>query len=161
MIIRHATPADFDAIWPIFHSIVKTGDSYAYHLDTSEEEAFGIWMQTPKATYVAEEKGQILATYYLKANQPALGAHVCNCGYMVSPQARGKGLGKALCLHSQEEAKKFGFKAMQFNLVVSSNPAVKLWEKLGFETIGRLPKAFRHKTQGYCDALIMYKWLAD
>ena len=117
-------------------------------------------MQLPRKTYVAEEKGQILGTYYIKTNHPGPGSHVCNCGYMVSSRARGRGIATSMCEHSQEIAIKLGYKAMQFNLVAASNDgAVRLWTKLGFDTVGRLPKAFNHPSKGYVDALIMYKWL--
>ncbi len=114
-------------------------------------------MQLPRKTYVAEEKGQILGTYYIKTNRAGPGRHVCNCGYMVSSKARGKGLATSMCEHSQEIAIKLGYKAMQFNLVATSNDgAVRLWNKLGFDTVGRLPKAFSHPSKGYVDALVMY-----
>ena len=114
----------------------------------------------PRLTFVADEDGQVLGTYYLKTNQGGPGDHVCNCGYMVSSSARGRGIATAMCQHSQRIAKALGYKAMQFNFVASTNAgAVKLWTKLGFETVGRLPKAFRHPAQGYVDALVMYKWL--
>jgi ribosomal protein S18 acetylase RimI-like enzyme len=117
-------------------------------------------MQAPRLTFVAEEDGQVLGTYYLKTNQAGPGEHVCNCGYMVSSSARGRGLATAMCQHSQKIAKALGYKAMQFNFVASTNErAVKLWAKLGFATVGRLPKAFRHPAHGYVDALVMYKWL--
>jgi ribosomal protein S18 acetylase RimI-like enzyme len=119
-------------------------------------------MEYPRCTYVAEEEGQVLGTYYIKTNNEGPGAHVCNCGYMVSSVARGKGLATSMCEYSQAAAKKLGYLAMQFNFVASSNEgAVRLWNKLGFETIGRLPRAFKHPTQGYVDALVMYKWLGD
>lgn len=160
--IRRATEEDFEGIWSIFAPIVRAGETYAYAPDTSKEEARDLWLNVPRATYVATENNRILGTYYLKANQPQLGAHVCNAGYMVSAMARGKGLGRAMCWHSQTEALNLGFKAMQFNLVVSSNKgAIKLWQELGFATIGTLPKAFKHARLGYVDALVMYKWLAE
>lgn len=159
--IRQATEEDFDGIWAIFSPIVKAGETYAYAPDTSKEQARAIWLEAPRATYVAVEDASVLGTYYLKANQPDLGAHVCNAGYMVGLKARGKGLGRAMCLHSQTEAVKLGFKAMQFNLVVCSNEAaIRLWQDLGFATVGTLPKAFKHSSLGYVDALVMYKWLA-
>lgn len=162
MIIRRATEADFDAIWPIFQQIVSAGDSYAYPSDTNQTQAQHLWMTVPAATYVAEIQGQILGTYYIKTNQQGPGAHVCNCGYMVAPAARGQGLATAMCEHSQTIARDMGFSAMQFNFVASTNiGAVRLWENLGFETVGRLPKAFNHPVEGYVDALVMYKWLAD
>ena len=103
--------------------------------------------------------GHILGTYYLKTNQVGPGSHVCNCGYMVSSKARGKGLATAMCQHSQKQAIKLGYKAMQFNFVASSNEgAIRLWNKLGFNTVGHLSKAFHHPNKGYVDALIMYKW---
>ncbi len=160
MKIRPATPEDFDAIWPIFHEIVSRAETYAYAPDTNKEQAFRLWMEAPRLTFVAEEAGQVLGTYYLKTNQGGPGDHVCNCGYMVSSSARGRGLATAMCQHSQRIAKALGYKAMQFNFVASTNEgAVKLWTKLGFATAGRLPKAFKHPAQGYVDALVMYKWL--
>ncbi len=160
MNIRVATKEDFDQIWPIFHEIAATGETYAYPRDIGREQALMLWIDTPRKTWVFEENGAILGTYYIKTNQPGPGSHVCNCGYMVSAAARGRGLATAMCEHSQKMAKSLGYKAMQFNFVVSSNEvAVKLWNRLGFATVGRLPKAFQHPSLGYVDALVMYKWL--
>ena len=160
MNIREATEKDFDKIWPIFHEIVKAGETYAYPTDTTKDEAKKIWIDAPRKTFVFEEDGKILGTYYVKTNQSGPGDHVCNCGYMVSSQARGRGLATSMCKHSQGIAKELGYKAMQFNFVASSNEgAVRLWNKLDFETVGRLPKAFNHPKLGYVDALVMYKWL--
>jgi L-amino acid N-acyltransferase YncA len=161
MNIRQATAGDFDNIWPIFHAIVSAGDTYTYARDTTKDQAFKLWMEMPRATFVAESGGRILGTYYIKTNQGGGGEHVCNCGYMVAPAARGQGLATAMCEHSQRAALELGYKAMQFNFVVSTNEdAVKLWNKLGFATVGRLPQAFAHPERGYVDALVMYKRLA-
>lgn len=160
MNIREAIREDWNAIWPIFHEIVKAGETYAYDVETTKEQAEKIWLDAPRKTYVFEEAGQILGTYYIKTNQAGPGNHVCNCGYMVSSKARGKGLATTMCEHSQKIASELGYKAMQFNFVASSNEgAVRLWGRLGFETVGRLPQAFNHPKKGYVDALIMYKWL--
>jgi ribosomal protein S18 acetylase RimI-like enzyme len=118
---RKANNQDFDQIWPIFHEIVTTGDTYAYPTDISKEQALHVWLKVPRETYVFEDDGRILGTYYLKTNQPGLGCHVCNCGYMVLSAARGRGLATAMCEHSQEIAKELGYKAMQFNFVASTN----------------------------------------
>ena len=160
MTIREAVKADFDTIWPIFREIVTAGDTYAYATDTTKAQALTIWIEAPRKTYVFEEAGNILGTYFIKTNQAGPGSHVCNCGYMVSSSARGRGLATAMCEHSQKVARALGYKAMQFNFVASSNEgAVRLWGKLGFETVGCLPKAFNHPTLGYVDAIVMYKWL--
>ena len=160
MNIREATEQDFEAIWPIFHEIVSAGETYGYSQSTTKDDARKIWLDTPVKTYVVEKDGEILGTYYIKTNQAGPGSHVCNCGYMVPSNARGKGLATAMCEHSQEVAIELGYKAMQFNFVADSNEqAIRLWEKLGFETVGRLPKAFNHPANGYVDALVMYKWL--
>ncbi len=160
MIIRAATEQDFDAIWPIFHEIVAAGETNAYDPNTNREEALKIWLHIPRQTFVAEVDGRILGTYYLKTNQAGPGSHVCNCGYMVASQARGRGIATALCEHSQQVAVELGYQAMQFNFVASSNEgAVRLWHQLGFATVWRLPKAFNHPTKGFVDALVMYKWL--
>ena len=160
--IRDTTAADFHHIWPIFEEIVSQGETYPYPPGTSQQQAFHLWMEIPHKTYVAESDGKTLGTYYIKSNQAGLGSHVCNCGYMVSSMARGQGIATLLCEHSQQIALELGYKAMQFNLVVSTNEAaVHLWSKLGFETVGRLPKAFNHAKKGLVDAFVMYKWLTD
>lgn len=158
--IRQASNSDFDQIWPIFHEIASAGQTYAYETNITKQEAEKIWMQAPLKTFVAEEDNKIIGTYYIKPNQNGPGKHICNCGYMVSSSARGKGLATLMCKHSQQVALECGFKAMQFNFVASTNEAaVYLWKKLGFKEVGRLPKAFNHPEQGFVDALVMYKWL--
>lgn len=160
--IREATQDDWPSIWPIFSEVVSAGETYAYDPDTSFEEAKQLWLDTPRKTFVFEENGEILSTYYLKTNQPGPGNHVCNCGYMVSSKARGKGLATLMGEHSKKAALSLGYKAMQFNFVVSTNEvAVRLWQKLGHEIVGRLPKAYKHAQLGYVDVFVMYQWLAN
>ncbi len=160
--IRLATEPDFEHIWPIFHEIVSAGDTYTYARDTTREQAFQLWMELPRQTWVADDAGKILGTYYIKTNQQGGGAHVANCGYMVSSQARGRGLASLMCEHSQQQARELGYRAMQFNFVVSTNEgAVRLWTQLGFATVGRLPLAFKHPRLGFVDALVMYKSLHE
>lgn len=158
--IRRAAESDFDSIWPIFEEVVSAGDTYAFERDTAKERAFEIWMQAPRQTFVAEDNGEILGTYYIKTNQAGPGSHVCNCGYMVSSKARGRGLATQMCEHSQMIAIEMGYRAMQFNFVAASNEgAIRLWDRLGFDVVGRLPKAFDHPAHGLVDALVMFKWL--
>ena len=160
MNIRLATREDFDQIWPIFHEIAAAGETYAYPRDINRDQAIKLWLDIPRQTFVFEEAGKILGTYYIKTNQAGPCKHVCNCGYMVSSAARGRGLATKMCEHSQEIAKNLEYRAMQFNFVASTNEgAVRLWKKLGFEIVGSLPKAFNHPSQGFVDALLMYKWL--
>lgn len=162
MNIRPASAADFDAIWPIFHETASAGETYAYEPGTPKEEAFRLWMELPRAVFIAEQDGAVLGTYYLKTNQAGPGSHVCNCGYMTASAARGRGVATALCEHSKKTALALGYKAMQFNFVASTNEgAVRLWHKLGFKTVGRLPRAFNHPTRGYVDALVMFQWLEN
>ena len=160
MKIREATEEDFSQIWTIFHEIISKGETYAYDPNTSKNEAFKLWIEIPQKTFVCEEDGSILGTYYLKNNQCGNGSHVCNCGYMVARQSRKRGIATLMCKHSQEIAKALKYKAMQFNFVISTNTtAINLWKKLDFEIVGKLPKAFKHPQAGYVDALIMYKLL--
>ncbi len=160
--IRRAGANDWEAIWPIFREVVVRGDTYAYPVDTSEADARALWLEKPAATYVAVRGREIVGTYYLKPNQPGQGSHVCNAGYMVGSAARGLGAGRSMCAHSLTEAKRLGFSAMQYNLVVSTNVrAVAIWRAHGFEVIGTLPKAFSHPEQGLVDALVMHRLLDD
>ncbi|MDN5284720.1 MAG: putative acetyltransferase YhhY [Mucilaginibacter sp.] len=158
MIIREAINNDLDGVWEIFGQVIKTGDTYAFDPNSQKEDLPKLWFAPTMKVYVAEEDGKILGTYFIKPNQTGLGAHIANCGYMVHPETRGRGLGKQLFDHSWRIAKEMDYKGMQFNFVVSTNTiAVKLWESLGFKIIGTIPKGFNHQQLGYVDAYIMFR----
>jgi L-amino acid N-acyltransferase YncA len=158
--IRLATASDYEAIWEIFREVVAAGDTFANEPGASREEALEDWIERPQATYVGELEGRVAGVYFLKPNQRGLGSHICNAGYMVAGFARGRGLGRAMGEHSLAQARALGYRAMQFNLVVSTNrPAVELWRRLGFEITGTLPGAFRHSRLGFVDAYVMFRQL--
>ena len=146
-------------IEPVF----RAGETYAFDPNIAEPDAYRLWIEQPKAVHVAAaDDGALLGTYYLKANQSGPGDHVCNCGYIVADHARGRGVARALCEHSQSQAIAAGFTAMQYNCVVATNTsAIALWQKLGFAIAGTLPGAFRHPRRGEVDAYVMYKRLVD
>lgn len=155
------TTDDFTTFWPTFQAIVAAEETYAIDPDITFDDAYQLWCGSPKATFVAKDaQGQLLGSYYLKANAAGPGKHVCNCGYMVTPAARGKGVARAMCEHSQQVARELGFLAMQFNAVVTTNEiAVALWQRLGFEIVGSVPNAFFHATHGLVSTHVMHKTL--
>ncbi len=158
MLIRPALPHDAAAIAAIILPVIRAGETYALDRAMSEEAATAYWLADDKTVFVAEEDSAILGTYYLRANQAGGGDHVANAGYMTSPAARGRGVARAMALHSFDQARARGFAAMQFNFVVASNEAaVHLWTALGFATVGRVPGAFRHPRLGAVDALVMHR----
>jgi ribosomal protein S18 acetylase RimI-like enzyme len=160
MLIRPARPEDRSFLWSIIGPILRAGDTYALDPELSEAEALDYWLGSDKETFVAEEGGVILGTYYMRPNQAGGGSHVCNCGYMTAASATGRGVARAMCGHSLAHAKARGYRAMQFNFVVSTNErAMRLWCAMGFEIVGRLPLAFRHPTAGYVDALVIFRSL--
>ncbi len=160
MQIRKAEARDATAILEIILPVIREGATYALDADMSEADALTYWTGTDRETFVAEEDGVILGTYFIRPNQAGGGRHVCNCGYMTRASATGRGVARSMCEHSLRYAAAQGYRAMQFNFVVSTNErAVRLWQSLGFETVGRLPGAFRHPAQGYVDALVMYRLL--
>lgn len=158
MLIRAFESRDRDAVWAILEPVIRAGETYTLDRDMSREAALAYWTGPDKQAFVAEADGEVVGTYYLRANQAGGGAHVANCGYMTA-QGR-KGVARAMCAHSLERAAARGFRAMQFNFVVSTNTrAVALWEAMGFEVVGRLPAAFDHPARGFVDALVMFKTL--
>jgi L-amino acid N-acyltransferase YncA len=162
MRIRPAEPDDWAAIWPFLARIVAGGDTYCWPTDSSEAAARQWWMGKPGGhVYVAvDDQGALLGTAELHPNQPAAGSHVANAGFMVSPDAAGRGVGRALARHVLDEARDLGYRAMQFNAVVETNAhAVALWRSLGFEILATVPEAFAHPTQGAVGLHIMYRGL--
>ncbi|ANM32110.1 acetyltransferase [Acidobacteria bacterium Mor1] len=169
MRIRAYEPRDWPGVWAVLEPVFRAGQTYAVPTDISEADAREMWVEQPRFVFVAEEPGEdpdreqgILGTYFIKTNQAGPGDHVCNCGYVVSERARGRGLASAMCVHSQAEARRAGYRGMQYNLVVATNTgAVRLWQKNGFDIVGTLPGAFRHPTEGFVDAHVMFKLLGD
>jgi ribosomal protein S18 acetylase RimI-like enzyme len=160
MTIRAATGQDLDAIWAMLEPVIRAGDVYALPVGMDREEALAYWFAPGNWVFVAELDGEIAGSYYLRANQRGGGAHVCNCGYLTDLRLRGRGLARAMCEHSLEFGRAQGFRAMQFNFVVSTNAAaVHLWKQCGFREVGRLPGAFLHPGLGYADALVMWREL--
>mgnify|MGYP000922995279 FL=1 len=160
MHIRLAKEKDYNEMYLIFKEVIKKGDTYVFSPNTTKEGAYPYWFGNGIESFVVEDNGKIVGMYKIIANQIDLGSHVANASFMVSPKEQGKGIGKTMGEHSLKAAKEMGFKAMQFNFVVSTNyAAIRLWEKLGFEIVGTLPKAFNHMELGYVDAYIMYRFL--
>ena len=183
MKIRSATEVDLDVIWNIFHEVVAAGDTYALDPNISREDALAYWFARGTHTYIAEGDSvgdgvavsgkptasptiirarQVLGTYILRPNQSGGGSHVANAGFMVSARARGQGFGRAMAEHCLHEARRLGFRAMQFNYVISTNTAaIRLWQDLGFEIVGTLRDAFHHPEKGYVDVYVMYRSLLE
>ena len=160
MNIRPAVEEDRDAIWNIFHEIVAAGDTYAFDPQMSREDALAYWFQSGTHTYVAEQDRHVVGTYIFRANQSGAGSHVANAAFMVASKTRGRGIGRAMGEHCLSEALRLGFRAMQFNFVLSTNEsAIRLWHQLGFKIVGTLPGAFRHPQRGYVDVYVMFRSL--
>lgn len=171
--LRPYQPDDWVLLWPLLQATFAKGDTYPYPPDITEAQAHHLWVELPSAVWVASlprtssdtpvplaTPDQLCGTYYLKPNQPGLGNHVANAGYIVDAHAQGSGVASAMCQHSQQQAQAMGFVAMQFNYVVSSNHrAVRLWQHHGFDIVGTLPRAFRHAQLGLVDAYVMFKTL--
>ncbi len=160
MKIRKATRKDFENIWPIFHAIAMEGTSYTYSPNTTEEEALELWFNPAETVYVVEENDTVLGTYGIRSNQLGLGSHVANASFMIAAESRGRGLGQQMIDHCMNEARKMGFKAMQFNAVVSTNKAaVSLWQKNGFNIVGVIPKAYNLRGKELVDLYVMHRFL--
>ena len=160
LILREIGADEFARIWPMFRAVIVAGDTYSYPPDLRMEQACEWWTTAPCRCSIAERDGDVLGCYMLKPNQPGLGDHVANAGYMVSPEARGQGIAGAMCEHSLQQARDAGFTAMQFNFVVSTNTsAVRLWQRHGFQIVGQVPGAFRHAQHGPTDVYVMHRIL--
>ncbi len=158
--IRKAKASDYDQIWVIIQEVIAHGDTYVFDPNTNKNTMLAFWCGPDKYTYVAEANGKVVGSFFIKANQPDLGSHVANAGYMTLASHSGQGIGKAMCEHSLEEARKLGFDSMQFNMVIKNNKAaIHLWQKLGFEIVGEIPRALKHSTHEYLDAYIMWRKL--
>lgn len=158
--IRKATEQDRDAVWKIVNAVIEDGDTYVFAPGTPKDEMMDYWFSPEKHIYVAVTGDDVVGTFWLKANQPGLGSHVANAAYAVSADAAGQGIGRLMAVFSIDEARKLGFKSMQFNFVVKTNEvAIRLWQNVGFEIIGEIPDAFDHAREGLTNAYIMYRKL--
>ncbi|KQN06360.1 acetyltransferase [Sphingomonas sp. Leaf25] len=160
MLIRPATIDDASAIAAILMPIVRAGESYALDRDLPVDAALAFWHAPGNAVFVAEMDGRVLGSYFCRANKDGGGRHVANCGYATHGAATGRGIARAMALHSFDHARAAGFRTMQYNFVIATNVrAIGLWLSLGFEQVGRLPGAFDHPTLGEVDALVLHRRL--
>ncbi len=158
MLIRKATDKDQEAIWEIAREVIATAEGLVFYPDSSKEKMLDFWCNPKRHVYVTEIEGEVLGTYFLCDNQPDMGSHVANGGYMTHPKAGGKGIGYAMGEHSIEEARRLGYRSMQFNIVFKSNErAVRLWQKLGFEIVGELPEVVDLPNLGLTNAYVMWR----
>jgi ribosomal protein S18 acetylase RimI-like enzyme len=158
MLIRPAEANDRAAIWKILEPVIRAGETYALPPQMSEDDAIAYWFEAGHEVFVAEQEREIVGTYFLRPNQQGGGAHVANCGYVTAQWAGGRGVAREMCEHSLEYAKARGYRAMQFNFVISTNErAVRLWLSLGFKIAGILPGAYEHPTRGFVDAYVFYR----
>lgn len=159
--IRAIQPGDAAGVWAVLESIIRAGEAFALARDMARDAALAYWSAPHHEVFVAiDDAGAIVGTYFVQPNQQGGGAHVANCGYATATHATGRGIARAMCAHSLEHARARGYRAMQFNLVVSTNErAVKLWQTMGFAIVGRLPGAFAHPVHGDVDAFVMYRRL--
>jgi ribosomal protein S18 acetylase RimI-like enzyme len=163
MEIRDATPADWPAIWPFLHAIVAAGDTFSYATDMTEAEARAMWLLDPpgRTAVAVDGDGLVVGSANMYPNHDGPGSHVASANFMVDPDHRGKGIGRALCEDALEWARGQGFRAMQFNAVAETNrPAIALYRSLGFEVLATIPEGFLHPRDGYVGLLVMYRRLA-
>jgi len=158
--IREAEASDADKIWAMIEPVIRAGESYAVSQEADREEGLAYWFAPRREVFVAEVDGKPVGTYFIQPNQKGGGSHVANGGYLTAAGSLGRGIGRAMCLHSLRYAKARGYRAMQFNFVLSTNErAVRLWESLGFSIAGRLPEAYLHPRLGYVDVFVMHRFL--
>jgi GNAT superfamily N-acetyltransferase len=158
MEIREFAETDWSEVWPIVHEVVCAGETFVYDPAMSEDEARGVWIeQPPGLTVVAVDRGRIVGTAKMGANRPGPGSHVSTASFMVAADARGRGVGGALCAYALDWARARGYAGMQFNAVVEANKAaVDLYLRLGFTVIGTVPGAFEHPALGRVGLHVMY-----
>ena len=159
MLIRDASDDDWDAIWPFFRDVVQAGETYAYDPGTSYDAGRALWMETPpsRTAVAVDDDGTVLGSSKMGPNRPGPGAHIGTASFMVSPAARGRGVGRALAEDMVRWHREQGFHGIQFNAVVETNTsAVRLWQALGFTIVGTVPDAFRHPVHGLVGLHVMY-----
>lgn len=160
MNLRKTRPEDHSALWTMLKPVFRAGETYAIDPEISQKDALAYWTGTDAGSYVAEDENGLLGTYYIKTNAQGGGAHVCNCGFITTSNAAGKGVARLMLNDALIRAKAQGYNAMQFNFVLANNArAIDIWHRAGFDTVGRLPKAFNHPKDGMIDALVMFKTL--
>lgn len=160
LVLRAATPADHAAVWDILRPVFRAGETYAIDPAITEGDALAYWFGPGRDVRLAEAEGRVLGSYYIRPNAEGGGAHVCNCGFVTATAAQGRGVARAMLAEALDRAAQSGYRAMQFNFVISTNTrAVALWESAGFAIAGRLPGAYLHPRLGYVDALVMYRSL--
>ena len=159
MQIREFVEGDWPRVWPIVREVVQAQETFAYEPAMTAAQAHDLWIEAPPGlTVVAVEGDRVLGTAKMGTNRPGPGSHVSTASFMVAADARGRGVGTALCRFALDWARGRGYAGMQFNAVVESNrSAVELYERHGFRVIGTVPRAFAHPALGRVGLHVMYR----
>ena len=134
-------PSEIEHLFVIFSHIVATKDGYPHQPPLTRVDFEATWVKPVSIVVGARLDNRLLGAYYLKPNFFGRAAHIANAGYLVTPDARRRGVARALVEDSIWRAPLVGFDAIQFNLVFESNPARSLYEELGWRVTGRVPDA--------------------
>lgn len=158
MEIRELTETDWPAVWPILRDVVEAQETFAFDPSMTSAQAHDLWVEFPPGlTVVAIEANRVVGTAKMGPNRPGPGSHVSTASFMVAADARGLGVGTAMCRFALAWARQRGYAGMQFNAVVESNhSAVELYRRLGFTVIGTVPGAFAHPALGHVGLHVMY-----
>ena len=161
MQIRAFVEADWPQLWPLLRDIAQAAETFAFDPSMTAAQAHDIWVEAPPGlTVVAVDGDRVLGTAKMGPNRPGPGSHVSTASFMVAADARGRGVGAALCRFALDWARDRGYAGMQFNAVVESNhAAVELYKRLGFSIVGTVPGAFAHPTLGRVGLHVMYRAL--
>ena len=159
--IREFVETDWPQVWLIIRDVVQAQDTFPYDPSMTAAQAHDAWIERPPGlTVVAVDDGRVLGTAKVGPNRPGPGSHVATASFMVTGEARGRGVGTALCRFALDWARKRGFAGIQFNAVVETNhSAVDLYKRLGFRVIGTVPGAFAHPRLGRVGLHVMYREL--
>ena len=154
--IRKFSEADLPAMVDIWNSIVEQGMAFP-QMECLDIDSARRFFGEQTFTGAAEDCGRIAGLYILHPNNIGRCGHISNASYAVKPGLRGKGIGEMLVRHSMAEAKKNGFRILQFNAVVAVNTAaLELYAKLGFTRLGTIPGGFLSKSGEYLDIIPHY-----
>lgn len=155
-------PEEIETVRTLFNQIVEEGTTYPQDKPLSLADFGAYWSNydgfVVRTTNTATS--QIIAAFYIKPNFPGRCNHICNAGFIVEQDWRGWGIGRWMGESMLEIAVDLGYQAVMFNLVFATNiPSLRLWESLGFASLGKIPQAVRLDSGQYIDAVMIYRQL--
>jgi RimJ/RimL family protein N-acetyltransferase len=165
--IRAAEPGDAEALIELANAVGSEPEGWllsdgAWRSAAEERRYLRVLRRDSNgAVFVAEDAGMIVGRLTIRRDPHPSSVHVADFGLMVAATHRGRGIATGLLAAAEEWALAAGVSKLELHVFPHNEPAIALYEKVGFEREGYRRLHYRRPDGRMVDAILMAKLLGS